>query len=105
MVKRRIGILISGRGTNMRAIIEAVQSGRLENCEIGVVISDRERAAGLQIANEHGMCAVALPRDGRTREEHEGDFLNWLQTRKVDLVCLAGYLRLLSPRFIDKYRG
>jgi phosphoribosylglycinamide formyltransferase 1 len=105
MAKRRIGILISGRGTNMLALINAVQSGRLTDCEIGVVISDRESAGGLQLANEHGICALALPRHGRTREEHEGDFINWLQSRKIDLICLAGYLRLLSPRFIETFRG
>ena len=89
----------------MMALINAIRSERIENCEVGVVISDRESAAGLQRANELGICAVALPRHGRTREEHEGDFINWLQTRKIDLICLAGYLRLLSPRFIETFRG
>jgi phosphoribosylglycinamide formyltransferase-1 len=105
MENRRIGILISGRGSNMTALVDAVQAGRLQNCEITVVISDQEKAKGLESARERGVEVLAIPRRGRTREEHEAEIIEELQKRKVDLVCLAGFMRLLSPRFIDAFRG
>jgi phosphoribosylglycinamide formyltransferase-1 len=105
MENRRIGILISGRGTNMTALVDAVQAGRLRNCEIAVVISDQEKAKGLESARERRVDALAIPRHGRTREEHEAEIVEELQRRKVDLVCLAGFMRLLSPSFIETFRG
>jgi phosphoribosylglycinamide formyltransferase-1 len=105
MPNRRIGILISGRGTNMMALIDAVQSGTIPDCEIAIVISDREGAAGLQRAAERGLQTIAISRHGRTREAHEREILGWLQSRRVDLICLAGYMRLLSPHFIDPFKG
>jgi phosphoribosylglycinamide formyltransferase-1 len=105
MENRRIGILISGRGSNMTALVDAVQTGRLQNCEIAVVISDQEKAKGLESARGRGIEVLAIPRRGRTREEHEAEIVEELQKRKVDLVCLAGFMRLLSPGFIDAFRG
>ena len=86
MENRRIGILISGRGSNMTALVDAVQAGRLQNCEITVVISDQEKAKGLESARERGVEVLAIPRRGRTREEHEAEIIEELQKRKVDLV-------------------
>jgi phosphoribosylglycinamide formyltransferase-1 len=105
MENRRIGILISGRGTNMTALVDAVQADQLQNCEIAVVISDQEGAKGLESARTRGINTVAITRRGRTREAHEAEIVEELQKRKVDLICLAGFMRLLSPSFIETFRG
>src|SRR3954447_575302 len=105
MANVRLGILISGRGTNMTAILDAVQSGRLPGAEVAVVIRDREDAAGLPKAAERGIHSIAITRQGRSREAHEKEIIEWLRSRRVDLVCLAGFMRLLSPQFIEEYRG
>ncbi|HEX8888120.1 MAG TPA: phosphoribosylglycinamide formyltransferase [Pyrinomonadaceae bacterium] len=101
----RLGILISGRGSNMLALADAVVEGRIPNAEIAVVISDHEDAPGLERAMERGIEAVAIERRGRTREEHEREIIAQLKSRAVDLVCLAGYMRLLSPCFIEAFRN
>lgn len=101
----RLGILISGRGSNMLALADAVRDGRIPNTEIAVVISDHENAAGLSRAMERGIAALAIERKGRTRREHELEIVAALQDHKVDLVCLAGYMRLLSPCFIEAFRS
>jgi phosphoribosylglycinamide formyltransferase-1 len=100
-----IGILISGRGSNMSALADAVRSGRIPNAEISVVISDKAEAAGVDQARRRGIEAIVIERGGRTREEHEREIVAALNERKIDIVCLAGYMRLLSPYFIDAYRG
>jgi phosphoribosylglycinamide formyltransferase 1 len=105
MANVRLGILISGRGTNMTAILDAVESGRLQGAEVAVVISDRENAAGLAKAAERGIHAIAITRQGRSREAHEKEIIEWLRSRRVDLICLAGFMRLLSAQFIEEYRG
>ncbi|HSS21937.1 MAG TPA: phosphoribosylglycinamide formyltransferase [Pyrinomonadaceae bacterium] len=101
----RIGILISGRGSNMLALADAVAAGRVPNAEIVVVISDHADAAGLARANERGLNTLAVERKGRSREEHDRALIAALQEHQVDIVCLAGYLRLLSPCFIDAFRN
>ncbi|HEV7859173.1 MAG TPA: phosphoribosylglycinamide formyltransferase [Pyrinomonadaceae bacterium] len=101
----RIGILISGRGSNMLALAEAVREGRIEGALIAVVMSDRAEAEGLARARERGLETLSIERRGRTREEHEGEIISALRAREVELVCLAGYMRLLSAAFIDAYRG
>jgi phosphoribosylglycinamide formyltransferase-1 len=101
----RLGILISGRGSNMLALDEAVREGRIAEALIAVVISDRAQAEGLMRARERGLETLSIERRGRTREEHEGEIISALQARDVGLVCLAGYMRLLSGKFIDAYRG
>jgi phosphoribosylglycinamide formyltransferase-1 len=100
--KKRLGILISGRGSNMLALIGAVQSGRL-NAEVAVVVSNVETAAGLEKARAHGVETVVVPHKGLAREEHERLVVAELKQRQVDLVCLAGYMRLLSPYFIREF--
>jgi phosphoribosylglycinamide formyltransferase-1 len=104
-VTKRIGILISGRGSNMLALVDAVDEGRVPNAEIGVVISDRAAAAGLKRAGERGLATLAIEREGRTREEHDRLIVAALQQERVDVVCLAGYMRLLSPYFVEIFRN
>jgi phosphoribosylglycinamide formyltransferase 1 len=101
----RIGILISGRGSNMLALADAVSEGRISGAEIAVVISDHGDAAGLARAAERGIATAAIERKGRTRIEHDLEIIAALQERRVDLVCLAGYMRLLSSSFIEAFRN
>ena len=99
----RIGILISGRGSNMIALAEAVRKGGIPNAEISVVISDQRTALGLRRATALGIETLVIGRSGRTREEHDREIVTALRSRNVDLVCLAGYLRVLSREFIEVY--
>jgi len=101
--KMRIGILISGRGSNMTAIVEAVQADVIPHAEVAVVISDKPAAPGLERARERGVQTVVIERRGRTREEHDAEIAAELEKRGVELVCLAGYMRLLSPGFIRAF--
>src|SRR5687768_8296845 len=96
----KIGILISGRGSNMVALVDAVKSGEIPDSEVAVVISDKANAAGLERARERGVETVVVERRGRTREEHDAEIIDELRRRDVELVCLAGYMRLLSKDFI-----
>jgi phosphoribosylglycinamide formyltransferase-1 len=105
MKLKRIGILISGRGSNMLALAEAVRDGRIPNAQVAVVISDQRDAAGIERARERGLETVLIERRGRTRVEHDREMADALREREVDLVCLAGYMRLLSPEFIEAFRG
>jgi phosphoribosylglycinamide formyltransferase-1 len=99
----KLGILISGRGSNMLAIAEAVENGTIPNAEIAVVISDKPSAQGLIKAQEKGIETLAISRNGRTREEHDAEIAAELKNRGVELVCLAGYMRLLSRDFIRSF--
>ncbi|HYN26589.1 MAG TPA: phosphoribosylglycinamide formyltransferase [Pyrinomonadaceae bacterium] len=101
----RLGILISGRGSNMIGLADAVEQGRIPGAEIALVISDQPGAAGLARAAERSLKTLVIERDDRTREEHEQEIVAALGERQIDLVCLAGYMRLLSRYFIDAYRG
>lgn len=101
----RIGILISGRGSNMIALADAAREGRLPGAEVAVVLSDHGGAPGLRRAAERGIEALAIERRGRPREEHEREIIAALREREISLVCLAGFMRLLSPQFIDIFRG
>lgn len=101
----RVGILISGRGSNMLALADAVDEGRIPNAEIAVVVSDHAQAAGLERAKERGLKTIVIERQGRRREEHDREIVAALQHRRVDIVCLAGYMRLLSRYFIEAYRN
>lgn len=103
--RARIGILISGRGSNMLAIVEAVRDGRIPNAEVAVVISDQRDPVGLIKAKEHGIETLVVERRGRQREEHDRDVVAALQARQIDLICLAGYMRVLSGEFLAAYRG
>lgn len=99
----KLGILISGRGSNMSAIVKAVQSGQIPDSKVAVVISDKKSAAGLEKAHTRGIETIVVPRNKRTREEHDAEIIAELKKRDVELVCLAGYMRLLSPEFIRAF--
>jgi phosphoribosylglycinamide formyltransferase-1 len=99
----KIGILISGRGSNMQAIIEGIRSGEIPNSEIAVVISDKADAEGLQKAKERGIETLVVEKNGRKRAEHEAEIVAELKKRNVELVCLAGYMRLLSKDFVRAF--
>jgi len=101
---RRLGILISGHGSNMIALVDAVRDGNIPDAEIAVVISDQANAAGLVKAAARGIETLVIERRGRSREEHDREIVAALRARKVDLVCLAGYMRVLSHEFLDSYR-
>lgn len=89
----------------MLALSDAVRDGSIPQAEIAVVISDKSGARGLELARERGIETLAIERRGRNREEHEREIVAALRERQVDLVCLAGYMRLLSPCFIEAFRG
>jgi phosphoribosylglycinamide formyltransferase 1 len=101
----KIGILISGRGSNMLALADAVRDGRAHGAEIAVVVSDKPSAAGRVRARDRGLNTALVERKGRTREEHEREIIAELRKRGVELVCLAGYMRLLSPCFTQEFRN
>jgi phosphoribosylglycinamide formyltransferase-1 len=99
----RIAILISGRGSNMLALSDAISRGAIPSAEIVLVLSDKSDAAGLSVAQQRGHKTLSVERKGRTREEHEAEVISALRQHEVDLVCLAGYMRLLSSCFIDAF--
>ena len=99
---KRLGILISGRGSNFLAIADAIAGHRLD-AEIAVVISNHPEAPGLAAARERGLQAMALPSKGLDRETYDRQLIRELQNNRVDLVCLAGYMRILSGHFIREY--
>ena len=99
-----LGILISGRGSNMVALAEAVRDGRIPNTRIAIVISDQANASGLVRAQDQGLKTLVNERRGRSREEHDRETVAALRDHEVDIVCLAGYMRLLSGYFIEAYR-
>lgn len=104
--KRRLAVLLSGRGSNFEAIADAVESGTIPHAEIVAVISDVPGARGLERARERGLPAFAVHRGQYpTRREHEGAVLRRLDEAGPDLVCLAGYMRLLSREFVARWRG
>jgi phosphoribosylglycinamide formyltransferase-1 len=89
----------------MLALSDAVNDGRIPNAKIAIVISDKANARGLELAKERGIETRAIERRGRTREEHERELIDVLRDRQIDLICLAGYMRLLSPCFVEAFRG
>jgi len=103
--KARLAILISGRGSNMVALADAIDDGRIPNAEIALVISDQPAAVGLTRAKERGVETMVIERGGRSREAHDREMVAELIARQVDLVCLAGYMRILSNEFLTSYRG
>ena len=100
---KRIGILLSGRGSNFLAIAAAIRAGRLPGAEIAVVLSNREDAPGLAAARELGLPALAIQARGLTREAHDAAMIGELRRHGVDLVCLAGYMRIISPAFVAAF--
>ena len=99
---KKLGILLSGRGSNFEAIADSIQTGKL-HAEIAIVISNRADAPGLESAKRRGLNLVLIPSKGRVREEHDAEVIAALQQAQVDLICLAGYMRLLSPDFIRAF--
>jgi phosphoribosylglycinamide formyltransferase-1 len=99
----RLGILLSGRGSNFLAIAESIRAGRLNGAEIAVVISNVAEAEGLRKARELGLETAVLVSKGRKREEHDADVIACLKAHGAELVCLAGYMRLLSPQFVAAF--
>lgn len=101
----RIAILISGRGSNCLAIIRAVRDGRLSNCEVAVVVSNIPGAPGIDAARALGVPVVVLEGRGREQREHEDAILTLLRKFRIDLICLAGYMRVLSAVFVREWAG
>jgi phosphoribosylglycinamide formyltransferase 1 len=101
-MKKRIAILLSGRGSNFEAIADSVAAGRID-AEIAIVLSNRPDARGLEIARERGLPAATIPSKGLDRESYDRLLLAELGKHKVDLICLAGYMRLLSETFVRAY--
>src|SRR5271170_7659585 len=104
-MKKRIGILLSGRGSNFEALADSVAAGRIPNAEIAVVVSNREGAPGIEKAAARGLDARVIPSKGLEREAYDRQVAAVLQEKGVVLVCLAGYMRLLSPFFIAAFPG
>ena len=103
--KKKLGILLSGRGSNFLAIADNIAAGKLEGCEIAVVISNKADAPGLEAARQRGLNSIAIEAKGRKRAEHDEEIVACLRRHEVDLVCLAGYMRLLSPEFVQAFPG
>jgi len=101
-VPRKLGILLSGRGSNFEAIADSVRAGRLQ-AEIAIVISNRADAQGLETARRRGLDTKLIASKGRLREDHDREVIAALKEAQVDLVCLAGYMRLLSPEFVRAF--
>jgi phosphoribosylglycinamide formyltransferase-1 len=99
----RLGILLSGRGSNFLAIAAAIREGRLPGAEIAVVLSNKADAPGLAVAEELGLTAIAVPSAGMKRVEHDLTMIAALKEHRVDLVCLAGYMRILTPDFVRAF--
>lgn len=106
MARHRLAILLSGRGSNFEAIADAIEGGTIPGAEIVAVISDVPEARGLARAKERGLPAFAVDRRAfPARRAHEDAMLAILESEKPELICLAGYMRLLSPEFVRRYRG
>jgi len=100
---KNLGILLSGRGSNFEAIAKNAAAGRIPDARITIVISNRTDAGGIETARRLGLTALVIPSKGKLREEHDREIVAALQQHKVDLVCLAGYMRLLSPWFVRQF--
>ena len=104
-MKKRIAVLLSGRGTNFEALADSIAAGRLPNAEIVLVVSNREGAPGIEKARERGIPARVIPSKGLEREAYDRLVVAALREKKVELVCLAGYMRLISPFFVAEFRN
>jgi len=104
-MKKRIAVLLSGRGSNFEALAESVAAGRIPNTEIALVVSNREGAQGIEKARARGLETCVIPSKGLEREAYDKLVVAALKEKKVDLVCLAGYMRLLSAYFVAAFPG
>jgi phosphoribosylglycinamide formyltransferase-1 len=102
-MKKRIGVLLSGRGSNFVALAESVAAGRIPNAEIAIVVSNREGAPGIEKARVRGIATRVIPSKGLEREAYDRQVVAVLNEHQVDLICLAGYMRLLSPYFVASF--
>jgi phosphoribosylglycinamide formyltransferase-1 len=100
---KNLGILLSGRGSNFEAIAAAIAAGKIPGAKIAVVISNKADAGGLETARKLRLTALAIPSRGRPREDHDREVVATLRDHQVELVCLAGYMRLLSPWFVQQF--
>ena len=100
---KNLGILLSGHGSNFEAIANNIATGKIPDARIAIVISNKVDAGGLATAKRLGLTALAIPSKGIAREEHDRAVVATLQKHKVDLICLAGYMRLLSPWFVQQF--
>jgi phosphoribosylglycinamide formyltransferase 1 len=100
---KNLGILLSGRGSNFVAIADNIEAGRIPDARIAVVISNKPDAPGISIARQRGLNALVIPSKGKAREDHDREVVAALKQNAVDLVCLAGYMRLLSPWFVQQF--
>jgi phosphoribosylglycinamide formyltransferase-1 len=100
---KKLGILLSGRGSNFEAIASNVNAGRIKDARIAVVISNKADAGGIETAKRLGLTTLVIPSKGKEREQHDREVVAALQQHKVDLICLAGYMRLLSPWFVQQF--
>jgi phosphoribosylglycinamide formyltransferase 1 len=100
---KNLGILLSGRGSNFEAIAKNVAAKKIPDARIAIVISNKADAGGLQVAKQFGLPTLLIPSKGKQREDHDREIATALQQHKVDLVCLAGYMRLLSPWFVQQF--
>src|SRR5277367_1852223 len=98
-----LGIVLSGRGSNFVAIADSIDAGRIADARIAVVVSNKTDAPGIETARQRGLKAVVIPSKGKPREEHDREVVAALKQQGVDLVCLAGYMRLLSPWFVQQF--
>lgn len=102
-MKKRLGVLLSGRGSNFEALADSVAAGRIPDAQIAIVIANREGAQGIDRATARGIPTLVLPSRGLEREVYDRQVVAALRENKVDLVCLAGYMRLLSPYFVQSF--
>ena len=100
---KNLGILLSGRGSNFEAIAANITAGKIPEARIAVVISNRPDAGGLATARRMGLTALTIPSKGKAREDHDREVVAALREHRVDLICLAGYMRLLSPWFVQQF--
>ena len=98
-----LGILLSGRGSNFVAIANSIETGRIPNARIAIVISNKADAPGIATARQRGLTAAVISSKDRPRTEHEREIVAALKQHNVDLICLAGYMRLLSPWFVQQF--
>jgi phosphoribosylglycinamide formyltransferase-1 len=102
---KNLGILLSGRGSNFVAIADSIDAGRIPGAQIAIVISNRANAPGIEIARQRGLKALVIPSKGKEREAYDREVVVALRQHEVDLICLAGYMRLLSPWFVQQFAG
>jgi len=102
-MKKRIGVLLSGRGSNFEALADSVEADRIPNVEIAIVLSNREGAPGIEKAEQRKIATRVIPSKGLEREAYDRQVVAVLNEHKVDLICLAGYMRLLSPYFVASF--